>query len=420
MKQIFFLVVSALIALTSAAQVPADAGAIAGLTNVCANSSANYAVATISGATTYMWTLPAGATITSGYGTSNIAVQFGTTSGDIMVFGGNSSGYGNGSSIHVTVNTAPSVTVSATPASICAGMSTTLTASSTANSYSWSTGANGSSIQVAPTASTMYTVTVSNSSGCQGTGSVNVTVHQLPNVTLNLTENSACQDMNSVVLAGGYPVGGTYSSSGEDIVYGGTTIYPPVNNPNTWTIMYTVTDQYGCTGSASDLFTINPLPVVTFDNIGGSVTTNSPSVDLNNYVEPDGGVFDGPTGSINGHLFSFSAAGPGTHMLTYTYVHPISGCSASQIQYVTIADGGTSTGIEESKNPSSHGCIMLQNGELRVGPNRGVKVFTLNGYSILEGSMETINLNDYPDGMYIIQVITPDGAMVSRRVMKNN
>lgn len=420
MKNIIFLVVSAFIALTSAAQVPADAGAIAGLTNVCAGSSVNYAVATISGATTYMWTLPAGATITSGYGTSNITVIFGSSSGDIMVFGGNSSGYGNGSSIHVTVNTAPTVTVSATPANICAGMSTTLTASSTATSYSWSTGANGSSIQVNPNATTTYTVTVSNSSGCQGTGSVNVNVHQLQNVTLNLTENSACQDMNSVVLAGGYPVGGTYSSSGDDIVYGGTTIYPPVNNPNTWVITYTVTDQYGCTGSASDLFTINDIPVVTFDNIGGSLTTSSPDVDLNNYVEPDGGVFDGPTGSINGHLFSFSAAGPGTHMLTYTYVHPISGCSASQIQYVTITDGGTSTGIEEVQPSSTSDCIVLQNGELNVGANRGVKIFTFQGQQVFESNMETINLNDYPDGMYIIQVITPDGTMISRRVMKQN
>lgn len=53
----------------------------------------------------------------------------------------------------------------------------------TGASYDWSTGENGTSIQVDPNVTTVYTVTVTDSNGCAGTGSVTVTVR-----TVNCTD----------------------------------------------------------------------------------------------------------------------------------------------------------------------------------------------------------------------------------------
>lgn len=413
--------------LTSAfAQTPNNAGPIAGTTSVCAGSSAMYAVAPVNGATSYMWTLPAGATITSGFATNQITVQFGTSSGDIMVFGQNGTSFGNGSSFPVTVNAAPSINITATPADICAGSATTLTATSaTATSYAWSGGGNNSTKTVNPNTTTNYTCTVSNGV-CSNVGSITVNVHPAPNASLNLTVDKACHDVASLQLTGGSPLGGTYSSSGTNIVYGGNMVYPPTQNPETWTITYTVTDAYGCTGSATDMFSINPIPAITFDNIGGSLTVNSPDVDLNNYVRPQPGTFTGDGTTAGSSIFSFKNAGAGTHMLTYTYVHPITGCTASQIQYVTIAQadstGNNPNGINETASEKT----------ISIYPNPTTDVITVNGYDIKmiqifdlqgkiisSGTETTISMVSFPAGIYMLKTQTKDGNIYHAKVIKN-
>jgi hypothetical protein len=88
--------------------------------------------------------------------------------------------YGGGScDVFVTkieICTPPTVTATASPATICAGGSSTLTASG-ASTYSWSTGQDTSSISVTPTSTTTYTVTGTDANGCSNTATVTVTVH---------------------------------------------------------------------------------------------------------------------------------------------------------------------------------------------------------------------------------------------------
>ena len=71
-------------------------GVVTGSTVVCANSTDNaYSVLPVAGATSYIWTVPSGATITSGSGTNSIVVDFGTTvTGGITVKGVNDCGNG--------------------------------------------------------------------------------------------------------------------------------------------------------------------------------------------------------------------------------------------------------------------------------------------------------------------------------------
>ncbi len=426
MRTLIIFVVSVMMTLASFAQVPADAGAITGNTNVCANSTAVYSVGAITNATSYMWVVPGGATITSGYGTNVIIVQFGTSSGDIVVFGQNGSILGNGSSLHVTVNQAPSISVVASPTDICAGATTTLTATGTGiASFVWSgSSMTTSSVTVNPTTPTTYTVTVTGTNTCTSSASVTVNVHTAPNVTLNLTEDHACTDVNSVLLAGGFPTGGTYSCATPNVVFGGTTIHPPIVGPGTWNVTYTVTDMYGCSASADDLFTVYPIPAVMFNNISGSpLTTGSTPVDLVNFVMPIGGTFTGP--GISGTLFDPKVAGVGTHMLTYTYAHPISGCEATQIQYVNVG----SVGIDEVNvavenismfpNPATDqlnlsGIDQKEIVSLEIKDMIGKTVYTAD---VTSASM-IINVNDFHSGIYFISFVSADGISVSKKFIK--
>jgi hypothetical protein len=81
-------------------------GVVTGSTAVCANSTDNaYSVLPVAGATSYIWTVPAGATITSGSGTNSIVVDFGTTvTGGITVKGVNDCGNGLSRSLTLTMS----------------------------------------------------------------------------------------------------------------------------------------------------------------------------------------------------------------------------------------------------------------------------------------------------------------------------
>jgi hypothetical protein len=124
---------------------PAAAGTVTGPSSVCAGSSGKvYSVATIPGATTYVWTIPAGASIVSGSGTQTITLTFSptSTSGNISVFGNNLCGSGATSpqfavSVDPLAGAAGPVTG---PASVCqgeTGVSYSIDAVANATSYNW-------------------------------------------------------------------------------------------------------------------------------------------------------------------------------------------------------------------------------------------------------------------------------------------
>jgi hypothetical protein len=71
--------------------LPPVPGAISGSVSFCANfTGATFSVSAVSGATSYTWSVPSGAVISSGQGSTSIVVNFGTLSGSISVVANNS------------------------------------------------------------------------------------------------------------------------------------------------------------------------------------------------------------------------------------------------------------------------------------------------------------------------------------------
>jgi len=88
--------------------IPGAAQAISGPDTVCQGVGGYpFSIPAISNASTYIWTLPLGATISQGAGTNSVLVDFSTSavSGDITAAGSNLCGTGTASSVNVYVAT---------------------------------------------------------------------------------------------------------------------------------------------------------------------------------------------------------------------------------------------------------------------------------------------------------------------------
>ncbi len=130
---------------------------------------------------------------------------------------------------------------------ICVGESATLQADYLGNpgllTYAWSGGAgNSPTVIVSPTVTTTYVVTVTNTSGCEATDQIQVTVNPLPSAGASNDGDITCSD--PTVLLTATPAGLTYAWSG-----GGTNQTKNVTIAGTYTV--TVTDGNGCTATAS-------------------------------------------------------------------------------------------------------------------------------------------------------------------------
>lgn len=174
--------------------LPASAETISGISTICQGQySVIYTIPAIDNATSYIWSLPAGATGTSTTNSITINYEISAVSGNITVKGHNDCGDGVASTLAITVNpilgNAGTITGTTT---VCQGqnsVSYTLPAIANATSYVWTlpTGAIGTStansISVnygAAAVSGNITVKGNNSCGDGGSSSLPVVVNLKP------------------------------------------------------------------------------------------------------------------------------------------------------------------------------------------------------------------------------------------------
>jgi hypothetical protein len=215
--------------------------ATASPSTVCKGSSSTI---TASGATNYHWN--------TGETTSSITVTPAQQT-TYTVTGDNGSGCSGTATVTVGVSDPPTVTAAASPATICAGMSSTLTASGNANVYLWSTQQSGSTITVSPTTTTTYGVAGYNSFNCSSVAEVTVTVSG--GITATASPSTICSGSSSTLTASG---GTKYHwSTGETTA--SITVSP------TQQTTYTVTGDggAGCSGTASVTVSVSQPPTVT-------------------------------------------------------------------------------------------------------------------------------------------------------------
>ncbi len=146
--------------------------------------------------------------------------------------------------------------VTASPATVCPGAPSTLTASG-ALSYEWSTGQTGSSIVVNPNQTTTYTVTATNSFGCSTVRSVTVSTHPVPALSISAPA-TGCDGSITALFAVGAPFTQYLWSTGQTGNPAAVDLHAPQS-----TFSVTATTSQGCTAVASTTIMVFPNPVAT-------------------------------------------------------------------------------------------------------------------------------------------------------------
>lgn len=255
----------------------------------------------------YVWSGPGGFSSTqSSFTIDNVTAVHAGTYTVIAVSGGCS---GPPSSVDVVVVPAPAVTVSAPSTTICAGQSTTLTATGAGN-YQWYIGTNqvgsGPAFTTSPAITTTYTLTGS-TGGCPGSTTVTVTVHPLPVVNAG-APLTLCDQAVPVTLTGS-PSPGTWS--GPVVTPGG--IFTPIpDSLGLHTLTYTHTNANGCTNSASVGVTVEKLTLIADAGPDTALCVGTVPVQLPH--SPPGGTW---TGAGPGGVFVPGTVGE--HVLTYSH-----------------------------------------------------------------------------------------------------
>ena len=177
-----------------------------------------------------------------------------TTTATYTVTGSDMNSCENIAVITVTVNSIPTLSISAISAILCEGETTTITASG-ANTYAWTSGPTTATYSVTPSSSTTYSVIGTDVTGCSNTMDMLITVNALPTLTINASNSTICLGETTTLTSSG---ASTYTWTGGSTA----TNYSVTPTANT-TYSIVGTDANGCSDSETIMITVNNLPTVT-------------------------------------------------------------------------------------------------------------------------------------------------------------
>jgi hypothetical protein len=236
--------------------------ATSGASSICAGASITLSTTTILGAAnapinSYTWSSGSNAS------TTTVSPTITTT---YSVIGSNTLGcISNTSTLSIVVNTVPIISITGTNA-ICNGSNAILTGAG-ASSYTWNTGITTTTISVAPTVNTTYTLSGKNAANCQSSNTIAVTIYSLP--LLSITGSNTLCSGGSIMLTG---------SGASTYVWSNASTTSSISVAPTINTTYTLSgvSAQGCSAAAAATLavTVYSLPVLS---IGSTTTTICPS-----------------------------------------------------------------------------------------------------------------------------------------------
>jgi large repetitive protein len=349
---------------------PVAPGTITGAAVFCPGDTYTYTISSVTGATSYNWTVPSGATINSGQGTTSISVTYGVNAGQVCVTATGACGTSPSTCLTVTLGTAPASPGAITgPTTFCPTetFSYSISAVSGATSYTWTVptgstinsgqgstnisvtfGANAGQICVTATGacgtSSPTCITLNLGAPPSPPASINGTFTGCPGATVSFSTPSAPATTYNWTVPTGSVINSGQGTSGITVTLGQTSgnicvtatticgtstpICEPVNVFPVPTVTNAPLSQNVCSGQASAL-------VMLTGSVAGTTFTWTSSASAG----VTGNTASG-TGNIPSQNLQNSTTSPGT--VTYTIIPTANGCTGTTAQY-TITVNPTPT-----------------------------------------------------------------------------
>ncbi|MCG3166652.1 MAG: hypothetical protein POELPBGB_02432 [Bacteroidia bacterium] len=249
-----------------------------------------------SGANTYTWSPATDLSATTG---ASVTANPATTT-TYTVTGTSGAGCINTATTTVTVNPLPVISVNPAIPTLCNGSSITLTAGG-ATTYVWTpatglSATTGTSVSANPTSTSFYNITGTDANGCIGTHAFTIIVTSAVTATVNATDplcnGSSDGTAQAVVNSGSAPYSFLWSN--------GQTTNPATNLPD-GTISVTITDNVGCSGTASATLT---EPTAIASSVSPFVYPGGANISCNTFT--DGSADLTVSGGTPPYLFAWS------------------------------------------------------------------------------------------------------------------
>jgi hypothetical protein len=279
----------------------------------------------------------------------------------------------------VTVSVNPNPTLSVNPASValCAGNSTTLTATG-ASSLSW-TGGIFNGVAFIPPSTNVYTVTGTNTFGCIGTSTAAVTVMPSPSLTPVPSPPLLCLGETGTISATGannytWMPGGSNASS--------------ISVSPTSTSVYSLTQSIGnCVDTKTVSIVVAPFPTVT--------------------------AFVSNTAICSGMPVTFSATGANSYTWTSNVQNGVPYFPSATSNYTVIGQNlsGCSSAafVSVSVSPSPSLPIVTSQTSICTGGSVILSASGASGYTWMPGNSNTTSLSVSPGMTTTYTLVKQDG-----------
>jgi hypothetical protein len=437
---------------------PLPVPTITGSNALCSGISGVYTTET--GKTNYTWTVSSGATIVAGGGTtsSSITVKW-TATGSQWV----KVNYTNSTGCRASASTQFNITVNALPAPTISGINTVCqgstgivyTTQSGMSGYLWTistggiitagTGTNAITVSWTGSGTQWVKVNYSNAAGCTAVSPVqfNVTVNAAPVPSISGTFSLCAGTTTTYSTDAGKSNYIWTVSMGGTIISGAGTKQVNVlwSSPgaDTISVIYTVSSGCQVLNPTIKGVTVYALPTPTITGptspcVGAYITYSTES-GMTNYTWTLGGSGGTIYSGFNSHQISVKWSLPGAKTVSVNYTAP-GGCRAptpavlnvNAITCSTISVSGIDTNhipatVTIYPNPNNGKftaliqCECQDNCSLDVFNLMGVKVFELTNLS-MESKMEVpVDLQDLPDGIYIVIFRNSDQQIIRKVVI---
>ena len=262
---------------------------------------------------------------------------------------------------------------------LCAGQttSTTMTVTFTGGvapfNITWAPAAGlssttGATVTANPTTTTIYTVNVEDVNGCARSATVEVRVSGLPVVSATTSRPTICIGESATLTAFGASSYEWYVDG--NLVGTGTTLNVSPSANTVYTVRGVDANQCSSTGTVTVNVSTTASAEITA-SLPNTLCTNADDIVLS--ANPPGGTFVG--NGVAGNIFRASEAGPGAHVITYTFVSA-AGCTYSTSVSVNVVQGPIGGTSGSSNSPVCIGGALLLTanevagaGYLWTGPN---------------------------------------------------